>query len=147
MSAMPTRAPLRTSPEPMRSARTWHQESWARGAAALGRLRIVRAPEHARARVPFVVLCVSVLAASLLGALLLNTAMAQTSFVLQEQQVRLARLSERQQELGQEVEVAASPQVLAQRAGAAGMVPAPPPAFLSLADGAIIGEPVPAAAQ
>ena len=146
MSAMPTRAPLRTAPEPLRSTGPWQQEAWARGAAALGRLRIVRAPQHAATRVPFIVLCVSLLAASLLGALLLNTAMAQTSFVLQEQQVRLARLAERQQELGQQVEIAASPQVLAQRARAAGMVPAPAPAFLSLADGAVIGEPVPAVA-
>lgn len=146
MSAMPMRAPVRTTP-PARSARSWQQESFARGAAALGRLRIVRAPHQARARVPFVVLCVSVLAAALLGALLLNTSMAQTSFQLQEQQVRLARLSERQQELTQQVEAAASPQMLAQRARAAGMVPAPPPAFLSLAEGAVIGEPVPASAE
>jgi hypothetical protein len=157
MSAMPLRAPARvpsgapdrTPPRtPARGAEPGRSPLTppAARSAAVGRLRIVRAPAHPRARVPFVVLCVCVLAGALLGALLLNTSMAHTSFVIQERQVQLARLSERQQDLAQQVERAASPQVLAERARAAGMVPAPAPAFVLLSDGTIIGEPTPAGA-
>jgi hypothetical protein len=141
MSAMPLRAPARWT-EP----RSWQREALARRTAALTRLRLVRAPAQAETRAPFVLVCVLILAGALLGALLLNTAMAQTAFAMQERQVQLARLSERQQDLAQQVEMAASPNALAQRARAAGMVPAPPPAFIRLADGMIIGESMPAAA-
>lgn len=144
MSAMPLRAPA--APGSGQPGRSWQRVVPARRTVALSRLRLVRAPAQAQARMPFVLLCVVVLAGALLGALLLNTSMAQTAFVMQERQVQLARLSERQQDLAQQVEVAASPQVLAQRARALGMVPAPPPAFIRLADGTIIGESVPASA-
>lgn len=140
MSAMPLRVPARQDPTPLR--RPWHEEGGAR--VRLGRLRVVRAPSQARSRVPFVALCVALLAGSLLAALLLNTSMAQTSFAIHESQIKLARLTEREQDLAQRAQAAASPQALAQRARAAGMVPAPPPAFLRLEDGTIIGEPVPA---
>ncbi len=145
MSAMPLRAPAR--PGPAESARSWQQEVLARRAAALGRLRVVRPPAQSRTRVPFVVLCVALLTGALLGALLLNTAMAQTSFDIQDKQIELARLSERHQELAQLLEVASSPPALAERARALGMVPAPAPAFLNLTEGAIIGESVPARAE
>lgn len=141
MSAMPLRAPARQDQTTIR--RSW-QDDLAGGRVRLGRLRVVRAPADARTRVPFVVLCVGVLTCALLAALLLNTAMAQTSFAIHESQIRLARLTERQQELAQRAEAAGSPEALARRARAAGMVPAPPPAFLRLADGTIIGESVPA---
>lgn len=142
MSAMPLRAPVR--PGPAETARNWQQEVLARRAASLGRLRVVRAPAQPQTRVPFVAFCLALLAAALLGALLLNTAMAQTSFDIQAKQIELARLSERQQGLAQQLEIAASPQMLAQRARELGMVPAPAPAFLNLTEGTIIGESVPA---
>jgi hypothetical protein len=145
MSAMPLRAPAR--PGPAESARSWQQEVLARRAASLGRLRVVRAPAQPQSRVPFVMLCLALLAGALMGALLLNTAMAQTSFDIQAKQIELARLSERQQGLTQQLEITASPQALAERARGMGMVPAPAPAFLNLTEGAIIGESVPARAE
>jgi hypothetical protein len=142
MSAMPLRAPAR--PGPAESGRSWQQEVLARRAAALGRLRVVRAPAQPQTRLPFVVVCLTLLAAALMGALLLNTAMAQTAFDMQAKQIELARLTERQQDLTQQLEIAASPQALAERARAMGMVPAPAPAFVDLTEGAIVGESVPA---
>ena len=132
MSALPSRAPVPAPAEPAPSLRT----------ATLGRLRVVRAPARPRARVPFGLMCVGILAAALVGVLLLNTSMAQTSFTIQERQVRLAQLSELEQDLNGRLEAAASPQVLAERAVAEGMVSAPPPAFLDLASGTIVGSSV-----
>lgn len=117
------------------------------GRREASRLRVVRAPARTRTRTPFILLCVSILAGALLGALLLNTAMAETSFAIHDRQVALARLTERQQELAQDLAVAAAPSTLAERARAAGMVPASPPAFIRLSDGVIIGESVPAEAE
>lgn len=110
------------------------------------RLKVVRAPARQRARAPFVLLCVGILSSALLGALLLNTSMAQTSFDIHDRQVELARLTEQQQDLAQDLAVAASPGSLAVRAREAGMVPASPPAFVRLSDGAIIGESIAARA-
>lgn len=133
---MPLRAPARTRATDVRRAAT----------SQLPRLRIVRAPSRPRTRVPFIVLCVSILAGALLGALLLNVTMAQTSYAIRDRQVELAQLTEQQQDLTQQLEVAGSPESLARRARALGMVPAPAPAFLRLSDGVIIGESVPATA-
>lgn len=144
MSAMPLRAPAWTrSPAVERR----DDDGASRRPAPAPRLRIVRAPAESRTRVPFLVLCVAILAAALLGALLLNTSMAQTSYAIQDRQIALARLTERVQDLQQQVEIAASPAVLAQRARVAGMVPAPAPAFIRLSDGVIIGESDPAEAH
>ncbi len=147
MTTMPVRAPDRrpagprsrpTASEPQRTASPARRE--------LPRLRVVRAQDRPRTRAPFVALCVAILAGALLGALLLNTAMAQTSFAIHDRQIELARLSERQQALAQSLAIQDSPERLAERARAAGMVPAPPPAFIDLADGTIVGESVPAEA-
>jgi hypothetical protein len=83
---------------------------------------------------------VSILTAALLGALLLNVAMAQSAFDIRNRQIEVARLTERQQDLQQQLHRAASPAGLAGRDRALGMVPAPAPAFLRLSDGAILGE-------
>lgn len=109
------------------------------------RLRVVRAPAHARTRVPFVVLCMSVLVGALLGALLLNTSMAQGEYQRFDLQNRLAQSAQAQQQMRTELQHAASPAELAQRAGSLGMVPSGG-AYLRLADGAVLGDPTPARA-
>jgi hypothetical protein len=134
MSAMPLRAPVHPRLPEVR-----------RATALLPRLRIVRAPSAQRTRAPFILLCVAVLVGALLAALMLNVAMAQSAFTLRDQQVELARLTEQQQKVEQQLGRAASPEVLAGRARALGMVPALAPAFIQLSDGTIIGESGPAA--
>lgn len=108
------------------------------------RLHVVRAPAHARTRVPFVVLCMAVLAGALLGALLLNTTMAQGEYERFALQSRLAESTQSQQRITGELERAASPQNLATAAAALGMVPTAHGAYLRLADGVVLGDPVPA---
>ncbi|HQY33427.1 hypothetical protein [Actinotalea sp.] len=110
------------------------------------RLRVVQAPAHGRTRVPFVLLCMAVLAAGLLGALLLNTTMAQGEYQRYELQTRLARSAQEQQRLTAELELAAAPAALATAARDLGMVPTTGGAYLRLSDGAVLGNPVPAGA-
>lgn len=112
--------------------------------ALLPRLRVVRAPQSSRSRVPYVLLCAAVLGGSLVGVLLLNTAMADGAYESRALQVEIARLAQTEQSLALELDRAASPQSLAARAQAQGMVQDSTPAFLRLADGAVIGDPTPA---
>ncbi len=106
---------------------------------------VPHAPRRA-AKAPFVVLVLSLLTAGLLALLLLNTVLAQDSFVLHALEKRTAELADEEQALQQQVAAEAAPQVLAPRARALGMVPSQNPVFLRLADGRILGVPRPAAA-
>lgn len=110
------------------------------------RLRVVPAPAQARTRVPFVMLCMAVLAAALLGALLLNTSMAQGEYSRLDLQARLAQSAQAQQQMAGELESAASPASLAEAARALGMLPATG-GYLRLSDGAVLGDPSPAGGQ
>lgn len=115
-------------------------------AAPRPRLRVVRAPAHARTRVPFVVLCMAVLVASLLGALVLNTSMAQGEYARFALQTRLAQSAQAQQDMRSQLEHAAAPAQLAAAASSLGMVPTTTGGYLRLADGAVLGSPAPAGA-
>lgn len=102
------------------------------------RLQVVRAPEHSRSLVPFLVLCLTVLLGALVAALLLNTAMAVSSHRVHSQQVELAHLLETEAELQSHLDSLGSPAELRQRAGALGMVPAESTRHLSVASQSII---------
>lgn len=110
------------------------------------RLRVVRAPAQTRTRAPFVVTCMALLAGSLLGALLLNTSMAQGEYERFALQSRLAESAQVQQQITSELRLAESSAQLAAAASALGMVPTTHGAYLRLADGAVLGDPVPAGA-
>ena len=97
-------------------------------------------------RSPFVGVVVSLLAAGLLGLLVLNTALAQDAFTLHTLKQESRALEDREEALRREVEARRSPQELASRATELGMVPAGPPAFLRLSDGAVLGSATPAEA-
>ena len=116
-------------------------------ALARPRLRVVRAPAHARTRVPFVLTCIGALAAALLGALLLNTSMAQGEYQRYELATRLAQSAQAQQEMRSELEAVSSPAALATAAQALGMVPTTSGGYLRLSDGAVLGNPVPAGSR
>ncbi|WP_225754155.1 hypothetical protein [Actinotalea sp. Marseille-Q4924] len=111
------------------------------------RLHVVRAPEHARTRTPFVVLCMGVLAASLLGTLLLNTAMAQGEYDRFALQTELTRAAQEEQRLAGEQAQLESPAQIAAEAAAMGMVPSTGGGYLRLSDGAVLGNPTPAGAD
>jgi hypothetical protein len=110
------------------------------------RLRVVRAPEHARTRVPFILACMSVLAAALLSALLLNTSMAATAYDKYDLSNELGRLNQDQQDLTARLDAKASPTQLAAAATALGMVPTNGTGWLRLSDGSVQGAPEPAGA-
>jgi hypothetical protein len=95
-------------------------------------------------RSPFVAVVVSLLAAGLLGLLVLNTALAQDAFRLHTLKQESRALEDREEALRREVEALQSPQEIAGRAAELGMVPAGPPAFLRLSDGAVLGSATPA---
>jgi hypothetical protein len=130
-----------------RSAQTWTAPRPVPAVAPpRPRLRVVRAPAHARTRVPFVVLCMAVLAASLLGALLLNTTMATGEYERLALQSRLSTSAQSQQKVEGQLELARSPERLAAAARALGMVPAAPGGYVRLTDSMVLGSPQPAPA-
>ena len=110
------------------------------------RLRVVRAPEHARTRVPFILACMAVLAGALLSALLLNTSMAATAYAKYDLSNELGRLNQDQQDLTARLDAKASPAQLAAAATALGMVPTNGTGWLRLSDGSVQGIPEPAGA-
>lgn len=109
------------------------------------RLRVVTGAPPKRGGATFGIICATLLAAGLIGVLLLNTALAQGSFVLQELQATSDQLTDTQDALSQSLAVQKSPASLALRAAGMGMVPAGSAAFLRLSDGKVIGVAEPAA--
>lgn len=116
------------------------------GAPAEPWLRVVATPAQARTRVPFVLLCMAVLAAALLGALLLNTSMAQGEYERQELQARLVEATQGEEQVLADLAHAESSDQLASAARALGMVPTTTGGYLRLADGVVLGSPAPAVA-
>ncbi len=106
-------------------------------------LRVVRPPSPERGRTLFAACCLSLLIGGLLALLMVNTSLGQGSFRLHELQATTGQLGDREQALQQDVDRQASPERLARRAGALGMVPAGTPAFLRLADGRVFGVAMP----
>ncbi|WP_315095804.1 hypothetical protein [uncultured Cellulomonas sp.] len=105
------------------------------------RLRVVRAPEHARTRVPFILACMGVLAGALLSALLLNTSMAASAYAKYDLSNELGRLNQDAMGLTAALDAKASPTQLAAAATALGMVPTNGTGWLRLADGSVQGAP------
>ncbi len=142
MSAALTTAPLTVTKAARRAALT-SQAPAPSGPQRSGYLRLVPQRRSKAARTPFVVVVVALLGGGLLGLLALNTVLAQDAFRLHTLKTEGKQLAVREQVLRREVEGLRTPEALAARATAMGMVPAGPPAFLRLSDGAVIGEPVP----
>lgn len=105
-----------------------------------GRIRLVSAPATSRSRVPFILLCIGILATALVGVLLLNTTMAHGAYEQRELQREISRLAQEEQALLAEIDVESSPRALAAHAERLGMVQDPTPAFVRLADGTVIGD-------
>ena len=97
-------------------------------------LRLLPGGRTGAPRAPFVVLVLLVLGAGLVGLLLLNTNLQQSSFELRdlEQETRLLR--DRHAELTRQVAQLAAPEELASRADALGMVPAQERQYMVLED-------------
>ena len=96
------------------------------------------------ARTPFAVLVIAMLAAGVVGLLMFNTSMQQTSFKATALQDRVNVLTAKEQSLDLELDQLRDPQHLALAAKELGMVAPPQPAFVRLADGRVLGNPTPA---
>ena len=113
--------------------------------AAVERARLTVVPRRRvrAARVPFVSLVSLVLLGGVIGLLLFNTSMQQASFAATSLESQASTLSAREQTLRMELDVLRNPQHVAEQARRMGMVTAGSPAFLSLADGKILGDAAP----
>lgn len=151
MSAIPARAGLSPSSavgprtRPSVPVRPPAQRAGGRDLPGLRLVPPVRTRPGVRTA-PFVVLVVTLLAAGLVGLLMLNTVLAQDAFVLKDLRRTAAALTDQQQALMQDVAAAASPAQLAARARELGMVENRNPVFIRLADARVLGVPAPAAA-
>ena len=111
------------------------------------RLRVVTGAPLRHGGAAFGAICAVLLAAGLVGLLLLNTSMAQGSFTLSRLQATSDQLGDTQDALNQSLDAAKAPANLAKRAVSMGMVPADSAAFLRLSDGKVIGVAKPASSD
>ncbi|MEV5784870.1 septum formation initiator family protein [Streptomyces sp. NPDC051639] len=111
-------------------------------AARLARL-LPAGAAHA-ARTPFVLLVVLLLGGGLIGLLVLNSALSEGSFHLDDLQKGTKTLTDEEQALQRDVDAYSAPDALQRRARELGMIPGGDPAFLN-PDGTVKGVPEAAA--
>ncbi|MCF4137890.1 septum formation initiator family protein [Streptomyces sp. Tue 6430] len=107
-------------------------------AARLARLFPAR-PRQA-ARTPFVLLVVLLLGGGLIGLLVLNSALSEGSFEMDDLQKDTKNLTDEEQALQRDIDSYSAPDALQRRARELGMVPGGDPAFLE-PDGTVRGVP------
>ncbi|MCT9084094.1 hypothetical protein, partial [Streptomyces fulvoviolaceus] len=112
-------------------------------AARLARLFPGTAGPGQAARTPFVLLVVLLLGGGLIGLLVLNSALSEGSFKLDDLQKGTKNLTDEEQALQRDVDAYSAPEALQRRARELGMVPGGDPAFLD-PDGTVRGVPSPA---
>ncbi|CAL9548555.1 hypothetical protein SUDANB6_04411 [Streptomyces sp. enrichment culture] len=95
------------------------------------------------ARTPFVLLVVVLLGGGLIGLLMLNSALSEGSFQLDDLKEETKSLTDEEQALQRDIDAYSAPQALLRRARELGMVPGGDPAFLE-PDGTVKGVPGPA---
>ncbi len=112
-------------------------------AARLARLIPGTAGSGQAARTPFVLLVVLLLGGGLIGLLVLNSALSEGSFKLDDLQKETKSLTDQEQALQRDIDAYSAPEALQRRARELGMVPGGDPAFLD-PDGTVKGVPSPA---
>ncbi|MEU0438533.1 MULTISPECIES: septum formation initiator family protein [unclassified Streptomyces] len=115
-------------------------------AARLARLLPGAATPGRAARTPFVLLVVLLLGGGLIALLVLNSALSEGAFKLDDLQKDTKALTDEEQALQRDVDAFSAPQALQRRARELGMVPGGDPAFLA-PDGTVRGVPSPAAPE
>ena len=98
------------------------------------------------ARTPFVLLVVLLLGGGLIGLLVLNSALSEGSFRLDDLQKQTKNLTDEEQALQRDIDAYSAPDALQRRARELGMVPGGDPAFLD-PNGTVKGVPSAAAQQ
>ncbi|WP_018567469.1 septum formation initiator family protein [Streptomyces sp. PsTaAH-124] len=113
-------------------------------AARLARLLPGKGPQAARA--PFVLLVVLLLGGGLIGLLVLNSALSEGAFQMDDLKKDTKNLTDEEQALQRDIDSYSAPDALQRRARQLGMVPGGDPAFLN-PDGTVKGVPSAAAEQ
>jgi Tfp pilus assembly protein PilX len=108
------------------------------------RLAVIEGFAGRRSAIPFALLVLGVLGIGLVALLMLNTAMDENSVKTAQAQQRQAALTDREQQLAQQLAGLSAPAALASQAAALGLVPNPQPAFLNPTTGAVLGTASPA---
>jgi Tfp pilus assembly protein PilX len=113
-------------------------------AGAGPRLAVIEGFAGRRSAIPFALLVLGVLGAGLVVLLMLNTAMDDNSIQMQQAQQKQAALTDREQQLSQQLAGLSAPSSLASQAAGLGLVPNPQPAFLNPSSGVVLGTASPA---
>ncbi|MEU3148326.1 MULTISPECIES: membrane protein [unclassified Streptomyces] len=108
--------------------------------------RLLPAGRAQAARTPFVLLVVLLLGGGLIGLLVLNSALSEGAFRLDDLERETKSLTDEEQALQRDIDAYSAPDALQRRARELGMVPGGDPAFLN-PDGEVKGVPSPAAAS
>ena len=109
-------------------------------AARLARLFPGPGSRAQAARTPFVLLVVLLLGGGLIALLVLNSALSEGSFKLDDLQKDTKSLTDEEQGLQRDIDSYSAPEALQQRARELGMIPGSDPAFLN-PDGTVKGVP------
>ncbi|MBK5239268.1 MAG: hypothetical protein JJE28_09215 [Actinomycetales bacterium] len=112
------------------------------------RFRVVatREQRHARPRVFYAVVTMSVIFGIIVAQLLLSVAVSSGAYEISGLQAQNRELTRTHQSMSQDLDRLASPQNLAANAEALGMVNNNTPVYLRLSDGAVLGSPEAASA-
>lgn len=113
-------------------------------AARLARLFPGATGSGQAARTPFVLLVVLLLGGGLIALLMLNSALSEGAFKMDDLQQDTKNLTDEEQALQRDIDAYSAPEALQRRARELGMVPGGDPAFLD-PDGTVKGVPSPAA--
>ncbi|MFI7497248.1 septum formation initiator family protein [Streptomyces sp. NPDC049687] len=108
--------------------------------------RLFPAGPRQAARTPFVLLVVLLLGGGLIGLLVLNSALSEGAFRMDDLQKDTKNLTDEEQALQRDIDSYSAPDALQRRAQELGMVPGGDPAFLD-PDGTVKGVPSAAAQQ
>ncbi|MDX3310320.1 septum formation initiator family protein [Streptomyces sp. ME08-AFT2] len=108
--------------------------------------RLFPAGPRQAARTPFVLLVVLLLGGGLIGLLVLNSALSEGSFKMDDLRKDTKSLTDEEQALQRDIDSYSAPDALQRRARELGMVPGGDPAFLN-PDGTVKGVPSAAARQ
>lgn len=119
---------------------SWAQPDKPAGKQGGRHLRPLETAQVTGARIPFVAVLGAVLVAGLLGLLVLNTAIQSQAKELNSLQNQATALGYQQGELTTQVQQLRSASTLEQKAYALGLRPNPHPAFITLANGKIVGK-------
>ncbi|WP_043534251.1 hypothetical protein [Actinomyces polynesiensis] len=102
-------------------------------------LRVVEGRSPRRSVVPLVVIALLVLVAAIIAPMVINTQMAETSFAIRDQQLKLNALEAESWTLQTQLQQLSSPIALEKAAREQGMVPAGTTGLISLSDGSVEG--------